>query len=197
MIKLKSLIPEKFFDVAQAVGKDKDDWVTLSDPPANTLAKSDKELKINLFNLIDNTYKTFLKKPHVGIKGITDIFGTDYDWWEAIDIDENPDAEAVIFGKKKHGIKISGIGHDGEMMSKSILVYHLSEILNEKGFWTEASDNVARVLLQKNVNVIKDIEKIKKIVGGEILKTYDDGSYERRTPEGRITHREYLFGNPL
>ena len=38
--------------------------------------------------------------------------------FDAIDLDEDPDADAVLFGKSRNGVKISGIGHNGEQLSK-------------------------------------------------------------------------------
>ena len=64
------------------------------------------EVKDNLYVLVDNAYSKL--GGNVSIKNPDDVLKREY--WEAIDIDNDPDADAVLFGKKtKHGIKISVI----------------------------------------------------------------------------------------
>src|ERR1035437_4479199 len=110
--------------------KVKNRWITLRDN--NDL----EEIKNNLYVLVDNAYSKL--GGNVSIKDPDDVIKRDY--WEAIDLNDNPDADAVIFGKKtKHGIKISGIGHDGEKKSKLDLLHRLVETLKKKGHFIEAS----------------------------------------------------------
>ena len=156
MIKLKNIMSERFGDIMNQVGADDGDWVNISKSPIDNVAKKDTELKQNLFHLVDDTYRTELKQPNVSIKNINDVLGTSYDFWEAISIDDSPDADGVIFGKKLHGIKLSGLGHNGNPMLKSEILTQLKRLLDSGNYWIEASDKVAKRFLQLKINIYTD-----------------------------------------
>ena len=189
---------EEFYDIATKDGKDKNQWVDISTPKLYPISKKDEKLKYNLFDLVNDAYMTALQMPHVGIKSVADVFKDKYDYWEAIDLDEHPDAEVVIFGTRKNGIKISGIGHDGQPISKSILMRKKVELLNTKGYWQEASRKPAEILKHKGVPVVSDFKIIYKLIPKDkIVQTFSDGSYIRLRDDGSHSDREYLFGKPL
>jgi len=198
MIKLLPLLSEEFFDIAQQVNKDKHDWVNLSEPQTMPMAKKDEKLKFNLFDLVNDAYMTNLNMPHVGLQSVKDVFNNKYDYWEAIDIDELPDAEIVIFGTKRNGVKLSGIGHDGKPISKSILMKRKKELLRTRGYWQEASRRPAEILMASNVPRVTDFKIIHKLFpDSKIIQKFDDGSYIRINERGRTTDREYIFGIPI
>jgi hypothetical protein len=199
VIKLSKIISEKFYDIAQSVGKDKGDWIDLEKPKIKPKIKSDLPTRENLFDLVNNAYMTALGTPHVGIKTPNDVLGDEYDYWEAIDMDENPDADAVLFGKKKYGIKISGIGHNGEKLSKQTLLRYQINLLHKNRYWIEASAPVSDIMLSKGAPVFSDKEKIQKMFqNSEFTNWFEDGSYIRTIPNsGRSSEKKhYIFGNP-
>ena len=164
MIKLKKILNEKFYDdVVKKVGKDKADWIDLSNNPEKGIIEKDPELKQNMFDLVDFAYRKRLNSPHFGVKSPSDVVGSKYDYWEAIDINENPEADAVLFGKKRNGIKISGLGHDGEKISKNALTKKMAELTKIDGYWIEASGQPANILRFHGANILTDKEKVLKL----------------------------------
>lgn len=192
---MKSL-KEDFYDIIQSTGSDKKQWVDLEKPNVKKKILKDLPTRENLFDLVDFAYRTALKEPHVGVKSYNDVLGDDYDYWEAIDIDDNPKAEAVLFGKKKHGIKISGLGHNGASLSKQYLMIKLEEVLNKKGYWIECSLGVAKALKRFDIPRVEKREIIEKLFpDSKIVEWFEDNSYIRSSNE-RVTGREYVFGSP-
>lgn len=111
-----------------------------------------KELSKNLYVLIKNAYKPL--GGHFGVQIINDI--SKYNYWEAIDNDDDPDADAVLFGRKNNGIKISGVGHDGRKEGKFVLLRRLANTLKRDGYWIEASKKIQKFLLKRKVIYITD-----------------------------------------
>lgn len=199
MIKLKHIVNEKFYDIAKSVGKDKGDWLDLERNPIKKKVEMDFPTRKNIFDLVDNAYRSALGKPHVGVKSPDDVIGKEYDYWEAIDINNDPEADAVLFGKSRHGVKISGIGHNGEMMAKNEVIKFIVSQLHKNGYWVEASSPIADILKFKGAPIFTDREKIQKIFSdSEFTKWYDDGSYNRiiNNKLRNSSAREYIFGYP-
>jgi len=161
------------------------------------LKEEDKleELKDNLYVLVNNAYSKL--GGHVSIQNPDDVLKRDY--WLAVDIDSDPDADAVIFGKRtKYGIKISGIGHDGENRSKRELLETLIRLLNKRGFFIEASGRLKDFLENADVKYISDIKILKHIfTDSKNIELSENGEYVRDLIEGNKTEIEKLFGIPL
>lgn len=203
MIKLVQLlkeigVSEEFLDAIEP--HKSGEWVSIEKEPIKTRIKNDSSSRDNIFDLINHAYIKHVGEKHFGIKSPNDVLEPPYDFWQAIDIDGRPDADAVIFGKKtRGGVKISGIGHDGEIISKSLLLRHHVDLLKTPGFWIEASDPVATILIHKGSPVITDYVIIQKLFPDtHFIEKFPDGSYVRslpKRPNGR-TNREYLLGKP-
>jgi hypothetical protein len=178
-MKLVELLSVKTFH--DIFGK-KDVWINV--PPDKL-----HDLKPSFYALIDGTYKPLFGTSH---PALTNNMIDSSNFWEAIDLDADPDADAIIFGRKtSHGIKIRGIAHDSEKTSKSQLISRLVQVLNEPGFWIEASAKVEDVLYSRNVPVVKDVELIREIFNDpHIQMTGDRYRYKRRT------YVETMFGVP-
>lgn len=118
--------------------------------------------------------------------------------WYAIDVDSDPDADAVVFGRKtKFGLKIQGIGHDGDKTSKKIVLDKLYSLLNREGFWIEASDKIEYLLYKNIVPYIEDVEKIKLLFpDSDIYMDNQKGRYTRTLTNNKTT-KETVFGKPL
>ena len=195
MIRLKPLI-ERFADVAKIADKGKGQWVDLSEPAVGSAAKKDFPMKENLFDLVDFAYKNTLHEPNVSVKSPNDVLAFPYDYWEAINIDEAPDADAVLFGSEKNGIKIGGIGHDGRPLSKSHLVKHIIEVLKISGYWIEASGPLGKVLWQAGVPTIEDPQKLQKLFPGSSFENVSaDGSYIRTLKSGKKQKLKECLGD--
>jgi hypothetical protein len=196
MIRLRPLI-ERFADVARIADKGKGQWVDLSEPKIEPVAKKDFPTRKNLFDLVDFTYKNVLHEPNVSVKSPNDVLSPPYEYWEAINIDETSDANAVLFGREKNGIKIAGIGHDGQPMSKSHLVKHIINTLEKPGYWIEASGPLGKVLSQANVPVLADQQKVQRLFPESKLENWtENGTYIRTLRTGKKTEVERVFGRP-
>lgn len=179
----------------------KNEWMQLS--------KQDMiELKDSLWVIIDNAYGPL--GGHVRIKNAESIINDpDLSFWRAIDIDRDPDADIVIFGRHTDtGYKISGWGHDGEKASKKELMSQLASILKRKGFWIEVSGRPSEILLKQfNCSYVDTYEKIMNLFPGSNINWLSEhptdpdlknfkGFYQRVLEDGTDTEIEIVLGNP-
>lgn len=148
-----------------------------------------KKIKENLYALVDNAYGPI--GGHVRIKDPDSVLDPQLTYWEGIDDDADPEADAVLFGREtKFGIKVSGWGHDGT--SKRTLMQKAAAQLSKPGYYIEASQKPARVLLDMDVPYVKNQQAIEKLYD-EQVEWRDDGRYVRTvSPEVQMT-----FGRPL
>lgn len=186
MIKLKDLISEKTF---QDLYKKKNKWIEL-------LKRGDKEeLKKNLYVLINTAYGPI--GGHVRVSNIDKVLDPSLTYWEAVDDDDDPDADAVIFGKKtRGGIKISGIGHDGTSRSKSDVINTQIKLLHRSGYWVEASGRPAEIMYGKGAPYVKDQKIIEKLFGMRVQWLNDKGKYRRNISSNLRSDVETVFGKP-
>jgi len=126
----------------------------------------------------------------------------DLNFWIAADINNDPYADQVIFGKKtQYGIKLSGFGHNGEILKLGKLFDKMADILRQEGFYDESSDKCAQIFLMKKVPIVHDINIVKKIFPdfGADAKFIDDTNtwYERTINSKGEKSKEILFGKPI
>jgi ribosomal protein L28 len=173
-----------FADIAK-----KQEWIELA--PENR-----ENLKKEIWELVDNAYSTL--GGHVRIMKEDDVLNDkDLTFWTAVDIDQDPYCDVVIFGKKnQYGNKISGWGHDGSQLSKSELINKLINILSKKGFWIEVSGKPLNILLNKGLKYLNKLEDIQKLFPDSKINWLNDGKYTRELTNGVITEEEMVFGNP-
>jgi hypothetical protein len=122
--------------------------------------------------------------------------------WHSIDYDKNPDVDATIFYRKArgsepwNGLKIQGIGHNGDRPSIDLLLKRLKSLLNKSGVWVEASDALEHVLYKMGVPYVEDEEYARKIFPNSDLKMKGDrGKYTRKIAGGKVI-KETIFGKP-
>lgn len=147
----------------------------------------------DVVDLIQTAYKNTPLGSFVTAKG--DLNKSQF--WNAIDIDGEADADAVIFGRKTpNGIKIQGFGHDGEKKSKAEIIKRLLKILNKTGYWIEASDALEHVLYKAGAPYIKSEKIAQSIFPKSNLKmTENKGQYTRKLDNGKVI-KETIFGKP-
>lgn len=186
VIKLKDLILEKNFQ--DLYGK-KNKWIEWMK------RKELAQLKKELFVLINNSYGPI--GGHVRVSSVDKVLDPALTYWEAVDLDVDPDADAVIFGKKtRGGIKISGMGHDGTSRSKSDLMNMFSKQLTKSGYWVESSGRFADVMYGKGVPYVKDPKVIEKLFGTKVEWLNDKGRYRRKIDNALRSDVETVFGTP-
>lgn len=108
-----------------------------------------KDIKNNLFYLVNLAYDDIGGNVRItSPEKVED--DKDLNFWKAADINEDPYADMVIFGKKTDwGVKISGFGHDGNLNSIKLLFDKLGDILKTKGYYCESSGKAAKIYLTK------------------------------------------------
>lgn len=86
------------------------------------------------------------------------------------------------------------MGHNGHSISKSFIIKKLDSILRERGTWIEASGKLEKILIEKGVPRVKDIEIIKKIFPKSKIEVIGD-QYTRNLSSGEFIV-ESMFGIP-
>lgn len=140
--------------------------------------------------LIDTAYAPI--GGHLKLRSADDIVA-EIDHFDLLDHDDDPQADAVLLGKHKGGIKHVATGHDNERASKRELVRHKIELLREPGHYVEASGRLAEILLDAGLPVVTDEATVRAVLGKPIAWV-GDGWYERTIgghPETKI-----MIGSP-
>ena len=163
-------------------------WVDLD-------ANEQGEYAENIFDLIKTAYSSI--GGHSNYKSSDDVVGAeggaDY---EVINLDDDPDIEAVSVTKKKSaGEKFVATGHDGSKIAKSAVVNHKADELKKPGHFIEVSGRIKDILLGKGVPMVTDEVTIERALKGKDIKMNKDGSYRRKIA-GKW-HEKILLGNPL
>jgi len=174
----------KFYD---ALAKNANKWYTFS---TNTITK----VSDNIIKLVQNAYKNTDDGSFVNHK--SDLKYSNY--WYAIELDDGDnEADAVIFARKSpNGIKIQGIGHDGDVVSKRELLGYLAKLLLKNGHWIEASGALEKVLYRLKVPYISSEKVAQSIFPNTNLKMIGDGGkYTRKLENGKEV-TETIFGKP-
>ncbi len=174
----------------------KNKWIKLS-------IHDREDMKDNLFAIVHNAYSPI--GGHVRIINPESVIkDKDLVYWNATDIDFDPDADVVIFCRKtKFGFKVSGWGHDGEKNSKLDLMKRLANLLKKPGYYVEISGKPADILLTNyKVPFVNNVEDIQTLFPNSEIFWYGklpgkniDGFY-KRTIGSNETDMEIILGIP-
>ncbi len=165
----------------------KDQWVDLDKQETEKFAD-------DIFDLINTAYASI--GGNLNYNSASDVTGAEGDSdYEVIDIDDDPEIDAVIVSKKKEaGNKIAAMGHDGSSIAKSKTINKQVNLLKTPGNYIEVSGKIKDILLAKGVSVVTDKATIEKVMGKKAMDIQDDGSYTRYI-SGKETHK-ILLGKP-
>jgi len=142
-----------------------------------------EDYKDEIFDIISNSYSHI--GGHLEIQKAIDLTNSDLDFWIANDIDTDPYIDVAIGGKKtKDGIKLTTMAQDGNKASKMYLLKKVVELVQQKGFYSETSKELADKL---NIPIVKDKIIIQEVVNKPNIKFNDDGSYDRDIHGKRVT----------
>lgn len=151
------------------------------------------EYSSDLLDIVKNAYKHTSLGSFV--RNIHDVRNSE---WLVLDHDDTEDIDVAIFYRLPRnteswvGKKIQGIGHDGTSESKTKLMQKLSSLLDQDGWWIEASGLLSLSLRNRGCRIERDQEKLKSIFPG-IISFNADGSYLRNVDGLKKT--EIVFGN--
>jgi hypothetical protein len=189
---------KKFSDYS---GGQKNKWIDL---PHGEL-KSDPEnvdIADELFALIDKSYADI--GGHADFRTVADI-PDDSDIWLAIDVDKDPDPDALRVGKKKPaGSKMTAGASDGSNAAKDVYLTKTVELLNTQGNYAEMSHAIAHIMIKYNdAPFVDNEEDVRKVLGKDIrwIGPHPDGKYPNhpgwyeRMLGGKL-HLKILLGKP-
>ena len=183
----------------------KNKWVEIDN---KDLQEPGSELNANLYDMIDKSYSKI--GGHKNYNSPKDIpYGKDGDdtkviWW-AIDTDQDPEADAVKWVRiTPHGFKSLGGASDGGPEAKQAYLNISAEQLNTPGYYGEASDAIAHVLITRyKVPFVNDEKRVETVLGKKVewVGENPNGKYPgyngwyNRMLGGKI-HMKIMLGTP-
>ena len=156
-----------------------------------------------LYSLIDTAYAKI--DGHFDFKGPGNL-PSDHTDWLAIDIDGDPEPDALRVSKgKSSGQKTTVAGHDGTRKAIDIYLAKTAELLKEEGFYGEMSKAIAHIMITRhNVPFVPSHEDVERVLGKKVDWTGPhpggkypgyDGWYEREI-SGTHLDMKIMLGIP-
>tara|TARA_R100001509_G_scaffold113366_1_gene68695 strand:- start:10079 stop:10603 length:525 start_codon:yes stop_codon:yes gene_type:complete len=151
-----------------------------------------KQAEKDLFDLIDTAYGPIGGHPNVtspaSISSAADLY-------TVIDLDDDPEDDAVIMSKNRAGgKKFVGMGHDNTKQSRSAAVNYTADNLKKKGHYIEVSGKIYDILKAKGVPVVDDEETVRNALKGKEIVWHGDGTYDRVIGGKKI--KKIMMGKP-
>ena len=186
--------------------KPKGEWSELSsDEIESAKDPTNVDVSEELFHLISTAYAGI--GGNYDYRNPGDVPG-DADYWAAIDIDDDPEPDALKVGKtKEFGLKSTAGGHDGTPEGKSAYTQKMGDLLNTSGNYGEFSKGLAHIMLKYfNTPHIDDPETVQKVLGPskpiEWFGAHPKGKYPgvdgwyTRTIKGNPGELKIMLGKP-
>jgi hypothetical protein len=175
----------KLTKILEAITLKKNKWQPI---PSSELKAFQKQI----FDLIKTAYKPI--GGHGGFKTPSDVDAEKF--FTVIDIDSDPEPEAVVVTKKRGGgSKHIGLGHDGTSDAKRAVIQKKVKDLKTSGHYVEVSGKMLDILKSKGVPVVTDEDTVRKVLKGKDIEWHGDGSYSRHIG-GLGTVRKVMMGKP-
>jgi hypothetical protein len=152
-----------------------------------------KKYQDEVLKLIQIAYKEI--GGHPNYKSASDISLAKSQAWELIDLDDDPDVDAVNVSKKRTGgKKLVGLGHNGTKPAKRAVIGHKIDLLKKSGYYVEVSGRMFEILKSAGIHIVKDEETVRAILKGKDIEWHGDGKYSRKL--GAKSHIKIMMGNP-
>lgn len=182
MIKLIDILLEREYP--------KGEYVQVTDP------KELENLQSQLFDLIQNAYASI--GGHVKFKSPSDIMDPELTYWKVADIDSDPEIDVATFGKNtKHGIKHTGIGHDGDRPNIKSLLKYKTNLLKTPGNYVEVSGGAFDSFVgYGGAPVVDNEETVKNILAGKSIEWHGAHPTDP-TKKGNGWYTRYIGGKKL
>jgi len=153
----------------------KNKWVTLS---VADLAK-DPALADEFVQMIQHSYRKI--GGHVEFKNAQSFFSGDALVFDAIDHDDDPEADILRVAKiSPYGKKSIATATDDTPFSKASMITYAASSLKKPGFYAEVSDAMAHILITKElVPFVSDEATVRKVLKKDIvwIGAHPDGKY--------------------
>lgn len=194
----RTFVKEKKFSDFN-VGKNK--WF---DIPVGDIKTDPENVDITdeLFALIQKSYAPI--GGHVDFQKPEDL-PSNHTHWTAIDVDADPEPDALRVGKKKSGgLKMTAGASDGSPEGKKAYVEKSAELLNIPGNYGELSGAIAHIMITRyNVSFVNNPEDVQKLLGKEIewVGEHPSGKYPNHPgwyirTLGKEKHMKIMMGKP-
>jgi hypothetical protein len=148
----------KLLDILNEMDYPKGKYIQVTDPSEL------KDIQDQLFDLVQIAYAPI--GGNVKISSPSDILDPNLTYWKVADIDADPELDVVSFGKyTKHGIKHTGMGHDGDRANIKNLLTKKSQYLKTPGHYVEVSGPAFDSFVGKGgVPTVDDEETVRDIL---------------------------------
>jgi len=157
-----------------------------------------------LYGLIDIAYKNI--GGHFDFRSAQDL-PSDYTDWIAIDLDDDPDPDALRVSKDKaSGQKLSAMGHDGTRHAIDSYLAKTADLLDSSGYYGEMSKAIAHIMITRHgVPFVDNQEDVEKVLGKKVqwLGEHPQGKYPGydgwyvRKIGGEHEDMKILVGRPI
>lgn len=152
-----------------------------------------------VFELIQTAYAPI--GGHLKISSPHDMLA-EIDYYDLVDLDDDPYADAALLGKRRKGVKQTASGHDGSKIARRELMTHKSNKLRQPGQYAEVSGRLADLILGGGVPVVTDEVSVEHVLGKPVrwvgeVPAYPgvSGWYDRQI--GAHTERKIMVGMPI
>jgi len=196
-LRMNVLLEKTFADM----GIPKNKW---EDIPAEEFALHRKETDIDdeVLDLIDTAYAPI--GGNLKIRKPEDLPGG-YEFFDTVDVDEDPQPDGVIFGSYRNGLlKLGGRGHDGAD-GKNPTSQHMFDLLKQPNTFVETSGAPAWMAFKAGIKAVTDEAKVREILQKPIewlgkhpdrdFGPDSDGWYYRKIGKGGQKHIKIMMGN--
>lgn len=151
-----------------------------------------KQAEKDLYDLVNTAYSPIGGHPNVtspaSIPSAADLY-------TVIDLDDDPEDDAVIMSKNRAGgKKFVGMGHDNTRPARSAAVNYTADNLKKKGHYIEVSGKIYDILKAKGVPVVDDEDTVRNALKGKEIVWHGDGTYDRVIGGKKI--KKVMMGKP-
>ena len=156
-----------------------------------------------LYDLIDAAYAKI--GGHFDFQKPSDL-PDDYTDWSAIELDGDPQPDALRVAKKKgHGLKMAAAGHDGSKEAIDAYLLKTAQLLNGTGYYGEMSKGIAHIMIKyHDVPFVNNKEDVEKVLGKSVewVGEHPSGRYPNhpgwyvRNIGGKHRDMKILLGRP-
>lgn len=179
----------------------KGDWV---DIPLGDISNDPENIDITdeLYALIEPSYAPI--GGHIDFQKPADL-PSNHTHWTAVDVDGDPEPDAVRVGKQKTGgLKMTAGASDGTTAGKKAYVAKTGELLDTPGNYGELSGAIAHVMITRaNAPYVDNPEDVQKILGKKVewIGEHPNGKYPQHPGWyarvlGGKKHMKIMMGKP-
>lgn len=182
---------------------DKGKWVDIPTSDLHHRDPEDKDLSDEFFDMIDKSYAPI--GGHIDFNSPQDL-PADHTDWNAVDVDADPEPDAVKIAKHgPGGLKSTGGASDGTPEGKKAYIERSAKALKTPGNYGELSGGIAHMMIKyHNVPYVDNPQDVQRLLKGKDIEWVGahpegkypgyDGWYRRKL--GGHMHMKIMLGMP-